>query len=121
MSKSINTIEGRELLAQIVKRARGQKRLRPFAKEVGISHGTLSKLENGLIGNPEDATLMAITNVTEFSFEELKAILASRSAPEVRTYRTAKEVWAIVRGLPLQEKALLGQMILADLGGLPVE
>lgn len=55
----------------------------------------------------------------EFSFEELKALLASRSAAEIRKYCTTQEAWIIVKGLPREEKALLGQMILAELGGLP--
>lgn len=119
MAESINTIEGREALAKIVRRARGDKRLREFAREVGVSHGVISALELGLTQDPRDATLLAIARVTEHSFEELKAILASRSVGEMRQYRTAREAWVIVKHLPREEKALLCQMIVAELGGLP--
>lgn len=116
---TINTVEGREALARIVRQARGKKGLRAFAREVGISHAALSKLEHAETKNPADQTLIALAPHTEFSFDELKAILASRISPEIRQYRTAQEAWIVVRSLPREEKALLGQMILAELGGLP--
>lgn len=119
MTESINTIQGREALARIVRGARGDKKLRAFAREVGISHAALSKLEHALTKNPQDSTLLALARFTDFSFEELKGILASRITPEVRQYRTAQEAWVVVRSLPREEKALLGQLILAELGGLP--
>lgn len=118
MAESINTIEGREALARIVKQARGGKKVREFAREVGVSHAVISKLEHGLVQDPRDTTLLALSPHTDFSFEELKGILASRIVPQVRQYRTAQEAWVVVKNLPQAEKALLGQMILAELGGL---
>jgi transcriptional regulator with XRE-family HTH domain len=115
---SINTIEGREELARIVRQARGNRKVREFAREVGISHAAISKLEHGLTKDPADGTLLAIAPFTEFSFEELKSILASRVGTETRHYRTAQELWPLVRGLPPSEKARLGQMILGEFGGL---
>lgn len=86
---------------------------------VGVSHGVLDRLEKGETKNPPDSTLVALAPHTGFSFEELKSLLASRTTPEIRKCRTAQEAWAIIKGLPREEKALLGQMILAELGGLP--
>lgn len=117
-ANTINTLDGREALARIVRQARGSKKVRAFAREVGISHAVLSRLERAETKSPADSTLIAIAPFTSFSFEELKSILASRATPEIRNYRTAKEVWSIVQELPREEKALLGQMILAELGGL---
>lgn len=118
MAESINTLEGREALARIVRQARGRRTLRAFAKQVGVSHGVIAQLEKGLTKNPPDTTLSAIAPYTGFKFEELKTILTSRTPSETRRYRTAAEVWVVAKGLPPQEKALLGQMILAELGGL---
>ncbi|HEY9610503.1 hypothetical protein [Allocoleopsis sp.] len=119
MAESINTLEGREALDRIVRQARGQKTLRFFAKQVGVSHGVIARLEKTLTKNPPDTTLNAIAPFTEFNLQELRQILTSQTPPTVRCYRTAEEAWVIVKGLPPSEKALLGQMILAELGGLP--
>lgn len=105
-------------MARIVRQARGRRTLRAFAHLVGVSHGVIDRLERTITKNPPDTTLNAIAIHTGFKFEELKCILTSRTPSEVRQFLTAQEVWMVARGLPPQEKALLGQMILAELGGL---
>ena len=120
MAESINTIVGREALARIVRQARGEKKLRPFAREVGVSHGVIYRLERAETKNPPDSTLAALVRFTEFSFEELKAILASRTNSEVRQFRRAEDLLPYVNQLPETEAGRLAQMIIARLAGLPL-
>lgn len=113
---NLYTRSGLEKLAQIVKNARGTDSVRAFAKKAGISHRTVTRLEDADLQEPEVTTLQKIAPLTGYTKEELIAILESKPhGQEVREYRTAEDVMPIVNQLPEQEAARVAQHIIARL------
>jgi transcriptional regulator with XRE-family HTH domain len=78
VSESINTQQGLAELAILVRRARGSKGLREFAREANLDPMTIRRLEEQHTQNPSDTTFAALAHVVGVTFEELKAI-ASQS------------------------------------------
>ncbi|MHC5893253.1 helix-turn-helix domain-containing protein, partial [Nostoc sp.] len=96
--------------------ARGQDSVRSFAKKAGISHRTVTRLEEADLQEPEITTLQKIAPLTGYSKEELIAILESKPhAPETREYRIAEDVLPLINQLPDAEAAKVAQHIIARL------
>lgn len=126
---SLYTRFGLEKLAEIVKAARGQDSVRNFAKKAGVSHRTITRLEEANLQEPEVSTLQKIAPLTGYTKEELIAILEGKShSPEVREYRLLEDVIPIINQLPDTEAAKVAQHIIArlarpkvSLNGIPGE
>ncbi|MFN6475379.1 helix-turn-helix domain-containing protein [Nostoc sp. DedQUE07] len=107
---------GLEKLAEIVKSARGHDSVRGFAKKAGISHRTVTRLEEADLKEPEITTLQKIAPLTGYTKEELIAILEAKThAPQIREYRLAEDVLPIINQLPDAEAAKVAQQIIARL------
>ncbi|MDZ7992520.1 MAG: helix-turn-helix domain-containing protein [Nostoc sp. EfeVER01] len=113
---SLYTRVGLEKLAEIVRSARGHDSVRAFAKKAGISHRTVTRIEETDLQEPEITTLQKIAPLTGYSKEELIAILEAKPhAPEIRQYRVAEDVIPLINQLPDTEAAKVAQHIIARL------
>ncbi|MEH2100568.1 MAG: helix-turn-helix domain-containing protein, partial [Nostoc sp.] len=101
---------------EIVKTARGQDSVRAFAKKAGISHRTVTRLEEADLHEPEVTTLQKIAPLVGYSKEELIAILEAKAhTPEIRQYRIAEDIIPMINQLPDAEAAKVAQHIIARL------
>jgi transcriptional regulator with XRE-family HTH domain len=117
----MSTLHGVSRLAKIVKRARATRSYKDFEQVVGVPHSTLRRIEEGLVREPEDHTLLAIAPHTPYIFEQLRSILNDRypvPLEEIQQVRTAEDLMPLVRQLSSQESARLIQLIAAQLGGI---
>jgi transcriptional regulator with XRE-family HTH domain len=113
---SLYTRLGLEKLAEIVRTARGQDSVRAFAKKAGVSHRTITRLEDADLQEPEITTLQKIAPLTGYTKEDLIAILEGKQhAPETREYRIAEDVMPMINQLPDAEAARVAQLIIARL------
>lgn len=68
--------EGLEALANLLIKLRGQKSLREFSDEIGISHNTIRLLETGQINNPDFKNLERIAEFANITVESVFSLLA---------------------------------------------
>ncbi len=116
MGRTLYTIEGLAKLGEIVRTARGNKSVRKFGREVGISHATITRLENGEVKEPEVTTLQKLATHVGYTKEELIAICeSSPRKPEIRMHRLAEDVLPAIKQLPDTEAAKVAQAIIARL------
>ena len=116
MGRTVYTYQGLEKLSGIIKTARGSKSVRKFAREVGVSYATISRLENGELKEPEMTTLQKLAQVTGYTKEELITICEDGvRPPEVRMYRLAEDVLPVIDQLPDAEAAKVAQHIISRL------
>ncbi|MBO3462875.1 helix-turn-helix transcriptional regulator [Aetokthonos hydrillicola Thurmond2011] len=116
MGRTLYTYSGLAKLGQIVRTARGRKSVRSFARKTGLSHATITRLENEEVKEPEIATLQKLAPHVGYNKEELIAICEdSPRKSEVRIYRLAEEVLPIIEQLPNIEAAKIAQAIIARL------
>ena len=105
--------EGLEKLSEIAKSAREQKglSLRVFAGLIGVSHGTIDRLEK-MASDPQDETLMALAEVVPYTYVELKAIAQGAKPEDARAYVSAEDVLKIAITLEKAEQLRLLHMLL---------
>ncbi len=68
--------KGLELIARVVREARGNLSYRHFGEKIGISHTTIQRLEGKGPGvqEPKDEILQKLAPYTSYSYEDLKAM-----------------------------------------------
>lgn len=108
MKESPYTQQGLEELARIIRSSRGNRSQHDFEDLVGVSHATISRIEQGLVKEPSIATLLKIAPYTPYNVAELMAIALGLSETEaVRQFKTAEDAWPVVEMLPKQEAGRL--------------
>jgi transcriptional regulator with XRE-family HTH domain len=104
VTDSINTQHGLAELATLIRRARGTKKLREFAREVGVDPMTIHKIEERITQNPSDKTLAALASAVGVSLWELKTIASSNQFDQTKSRTKAKNQLNV---LPDKEAAAL--------------
>lgn len=116
MGRTLYTYQGLAKLGELVRNARGTKSGRQFAREMGLSYATITRLEKGEIKEPEVTTLQKLAPHLGYSKEELIAICESAPrAPEVKIYRVAEDALPVIDQLPDSEVAKVAQHIITRL------
>lgn len=113
MKDSPYTQEGLEQLARIIRASRGELSQEKFGDKVGVTHATISRLEQAAVPSPEVSTFIKLAEHTPYTFTELIAIALGMSEDEtvVRQYRTAEDAWLVVEMLPRSEAGRLIQKL----------
>lgn len=94
---------GLEKFGEIVKRSRGHLSLREYAKIVGVNKATISRIEK-CVHMPTIDTVTLIAPQTEYSVEELLAILNGRQSVDKRELLLGEEALAHLHKLTTDEK-----------------
>lgn len=108
---------GLEKFGEIVKRSRGVLSLREFAKVVGVNKATIGRIEKGL-HMPTIDTVTLIAPHTEYSVEELLAIIDGRTTADKRDLLLGEEAIAHLHRLTVEEKE---KVIESLIGGMTKE
>lgn len=77
---SIYTFEGLQRLSEIIREARGHEPQRAFARRLGVSHRTISRLEEIEVQEPEITTLQKLAPALGYTKEQLVAILEGKKS-----------------------------------------
>lgn len=101
------TWEGLEKLSNLLAQARGNKSQRQFARELGISHRTVVRLEKAEIPHPRNDTLEIVAPAVGYDLDSLIALLKGEDTflkqQDLVEVKTAEQVLRIAEELPKAE------------------
>jgi transcriptional regulator with XRE-family HTH domain len=107
---SIYTFEGLQRLAKIIRDARGHEPKRAFARRLGVSHRTISRLEESDVQEPEITTLQKLAPALGYTKEQLVAILEDKKSTTLPQNKivVASEIFPVIDQL---SRAEIGKLI----------
>ncbi len=104
-------VEARQRLSEAVKKARGSRSQRKFAKDIGVSFAAVRSWEE-CESFPSQENLELIASIAGRSLEELLLYLKGEPYPEPR-FKSAEDLLPIVSELSDSEAARLVQIIVS--------